>query len=163
MLISLYKPLRLCSFISWGICAGNCDVRPGRAFLILTYPGKRTHHNQNDRASSLLTVTWSCKTLLNFSYVTNYSIKEPGTNHDGNKKRLFFPQKNVSVYSKFSYYIYHLWYILRTQNCSGIIGSKFYCHGFTTQTKIITPLVVGLNWQEAACQRQLLVGRGMGN
>lgn len=49
-------------------------------------------------------------------------------------KKLSFPQKNVSVYRKFSYYIYHLWYILRTQNCSGITGSKFYCHGFTTQT-----------------------------
>lgn len=31
------------------------------------------------------------------------------------------------------------------------------------QTKIITPLVVGLNWQAAAHQRRLLVGRRMGN
>lgn len=32
--------------------------------------------------------------LLNLSYVTNYSIKEPGPNHDGNKKALFSPEKH---------------------------------------------------------------------
>ena len=90
--------------------------------------------------------------LVHISYITNYSTKEPGPNHDGNKKKALFSleKKPISVYRKFGYYKYNLWYILRTQNCGGIIGSKFYCHGFTTQTKIITPLVVGLNYKEVA-------------